>query len=134
MRPLLAALAVVAALAAGCSSGGAPAADLGTEDLRDAVAATFQSRCIGCHGADAPSSGLSLTEDQMESSLINSWSYVNEGFVLVKPGKPEESLLIKILRGDHEAGGLHMPPNGIMGDAEIDLIYNWIESLGEDGS
>jgi len=70
----------------------------------------------------------------MESSLINSWSYVNEGFVLVKPGKPEESLLIKILRGDHEAGGLHMPPNGIMGDAEIDLIYNWIESLGEDGS
>jgi mono/diheme cytochrome c family protein len=134
MRSLIVVLAVAVPLLTGCSGGGAPAEDLSAEDLRDAVAATFESRCIGCHGTEAPSSGLSLTEDRMEDSLINSWSYVNEGFVLVKPGEPEESFLIKILRGDHEAGGLHMPPNGIMGDAEIDLIYRWVESLGADES
>jgi mono/diheme cytochrome c family protein len=103
--------------------------DVADEDLRDAVVATFQARCVGCHNADAPTAGLSLVEDRMERSLVNVWSYVNDQYLLVKPGEPDESFLVKVLRGESEARGAHMPPNGRLSDAEIDMISRWIASL-----
>jgi mono/diheme cytochrome c family protein len=123
-------LVALALLTAGCAvPPGAGAAGVADPDLGDAVAATFQARCTGCHNADAPAAGLSLVEGRMERSLVNVWSHVNDQYFLVKPGDPENSFLIKVIRGESEARGAHMPPNGRLSGAEIDLVSRWIRSL-----
>jgi mono/diheme cytochrome c family protein len=132
MKLALFALLLPALLLTGCSgNGNGGAMDVADEDLRAAVAATFQARCVACHNAAAPAAGLSLVDERMDGALINVWSYVNDQYVLVRPGEPEESFLIKVLRGGSEARGAHMPPNGRLSDSEIDMISRWITSLAD---
>lgn len=56
-----------------------------------------------CHDADAPASRLDLTDGQSWAELVDQPSYFVEEEILVIPGDPENSFLIKKLRGNLEA-------------------------------
>jgi mono/diheme cytochrome c family protein len=128
-------LAAVVPLVAGCATtDGVHGASVEDSRLREAVAATFEARCGRCHGASAPSAGLSLTGDAFERSLVNNWSYVDDGHRLVKPGVPQESFLLMVLKGEADIRGPHAPPNHLrLSDAETELVARWIASLAGDG-
>ena len=132
------ALIAVVPLLVGCSGPargiGSGGAHVAYSDLRAAVSATFETRCVGCHNATAPTAGLSLVESRMDGALINVWSRVNDDYVLVKPGDPESSFLLRVLRGDADIRGAHMPPGGPrLSNSETEVITRWIASLAEPG-
>jgi cytochrome c553 len=80
----------------------------------------FVEKCMACHGSgSAPAmSGLSL--DSRESLLKGG----TRGPALVS-GKPEESLLLRVVR--HSEGAVKMPPGKKLSDAEIVALARWIE-------
>jgi mono/diheme cytochrome c family protein len=127
-------LAVVALTVVGCSNGGgASVTEANDTDLRTAVASTFQSHCVGCHNAASPAGGLSLVESRMDGSLVNAWSSLNDSYMLVRPGDPDHSFLVMVLRGDPDAHGVIMPPNGQrLSESEVGLISRWIDSLTDE--
>ena len=103
-----------------------------SNDLRTAVAAMFESRCSRCHNASDPSAGLTLAGGDVERSLVGVWSYLDDEYLLVSPGAPEQSFLIKVLRGKGNIQGAHTPASGsILSDAETDLVARWITSLAD---
>jgi hypothetical protein len=54
----------------------------------------------------------------------------NDEYVLVRPGAPEQSFLIKVLRGKAGIRGRHTPTsNAPLSDIEIDLVERWVVSL-----
>ena len=72
----------------------------------------------GCHG----SSALGINE----FPLVTYEEVINNGGINVQ--KPERSKLYKaITRNDEQ----QMPPNGKMTDAQIEIIYNWINQGAE---
>lgn len=80
------------------------------------------NHCYGCHSADAQTKGklkAGLFADSREGLLAGGES----GPALV-PGKPEESLLLKVL--NHEVKGAEMPPKGKLSPQIIADLTNWI--------
>ena len=131
MKVAVVAVAALLPLVSGCSNGGtARVADVADPDLRAAVAAVFETRCVRCHSASSPSGGLSLTGADWERSLVGAWSYMNDGQLLVKPGAPEQSFLVGVLKGSDGMRGRHSPSNSpLLSDSEIGLVERWISSL-----
>ncbi len=83
------------------------------------VAPIFEANCVMCHGAKIQRSGLDLRTEQ--SSLKGG----TRG-ALVVPGKPEESLLYKLITHKEEPA---MPMGGKISDAEIAIVAEWIKEL-----
>lgn len=97
-----------------------PAADVSPADakfFRDEVFPLLKNSCIRCHGPKKQSSGLRL--DSREAVLKGGQ---NGPAIVVR--KPDESLLIKVLRHD---GDIQMPPDQKLDDDEIDVFRKWIE-------
>ena len=89
----------------------------------------FNERCIVCHGNNAPSSNLNLTN---YDSLMKGNS--NRGPV-VKPGqKPENSILYQKVANPNPPYGSRMPADGppYLSDREIQLIWLWINNGAKD--
>lgn len=133
MKVRLTILAALVPLVSACSSGtGVPSIDSTDSDLKTAVAAMFESRCASCHGASAPSAGLTLDGGNLERSLVGVWSYLNDEYQLVSPGAPERSFLMKVLRGRANIRGRHAPGSGaVLSGSETDLVARWITSLAD---
>lgn len=78
----------------------------------------FNSKCVSCHGASPPAGGLRL----------NTYSGVmkggNSGKAVI-PNKPDESLLVKRIKG---IGGSKMPPGGSLSTTDIGKIETWIRN------
>ena len=74
-------------------------------------------RCQSCHGAEEQKAGLRL--DSHEAVLKGS----DSGSVVV-PGDPEASRLVAAIR--HQ-GEIQMPPDGKLGDSEVETLVRWIE-------
>ena len=72
--------------------------------------------CFGCHTASAMG-GLRL--DSREALLRG-----GKSGAAVVVGKPEESLLVKVIDHSHER--LKMPPSGKLSDPEIALLRDWV--------
>jgi cytochrome c553 len=108
-------------LARGQAGGDSPAAS----SDRAAAEAFFESkirpilieRCLECHGAEKAKAGLRL--DMGPQALAGG----DSGAAIV-PGKPEESLLIQVVR---YTGDLKMPPRSKLPDAEIALLADWVK-------
>jgi cytochrome c553 len=96
-----------------------------TSSDRAAAEAFFESkirpilidRCLECHGAEKAKAGLRL--DSGTQALAGG----DSGAAIV-PGKPEESLLIQVVR---YTGDLKMPPRSKLPDAEIALLADWVK-------
>ncbi|MCI0642327.1 MAG: DUF1553 domain-containing protein [Gemmataceae bacterium] len=79
----------------------------------------FVKNCYECHSADAKRVRGSLRLDTKKGLLEGG----DTGPALV-PGKPKESLLLKVLR--HE-GDVKMPPKGKLSDDEIAAFERWVQ-------
>jgi uncharacterized membrane protein len=77
--------------------------------------------CMGCHRDGRPAAGLDMTS--MRAILEGA----EHGQVL-KPGNPEGSMLMTVIRGQHPEIG-RMPPgkSGPLPDEQIESIRLWIE-------
>lgn len=86
----------------------------------------FNSTCAlsGCHGENATQADLLLTEGEAYSNLVNQQSFLYPQFTRVTPGDSENSLLIKVLRGE----AVQMPPTGKLSDSIIDSVALWIDN------
>lgn len=85
----------------------------------------FNTTCAlsGCHGETGTQANLLLVEGISFSNLVNQQSLLYPQFLRVKPGDSENSLLIKMLRGEISI----MPPTGKINDAIIDSVAMWID-------
>ncbi|MDZ7764446.1 MAG: hypothetical protein U5K00_08475 [Melioribacteraceae bacterium] len=86
----------------------------------------FNTTCAlsGCHGENATQANLLLTEGEAYSNLVNQQSFLFPDFTRVTPGDSENSLLIKVLRGE----AVQMPPTGKLSDDIIDSVALWIDN------
>ncbi len=86
----------------------------------------FTNTCAlsGCHGSNATQANLLLVEGEAYSNLVNEQSLLYPQLVRVKPGDSENSLIIKMLRGELT----QMPPAGKLDDAIIDSVAMWIDN------
>jgi hypothetical protein len=80
------------------------------------------NNCYGCHSAEAQTKGklkAGLFVDSREGLLAG-----GESGPALAPGKPAESLLLKVL--NHEIKGAEMPPKGKLSPQIIADLTNWI--------
>ena len=103
-------------LLASIASAQTPNADHFEKNVRPVLV----EKCLGCHGAEGkkPKAGLKMNTRQ---DLLNGG---NAGPSVV-PGKPEESLLVQVVKYD---GDLKMPPKGKLKDEEIAAIAEWVKN------
>jgi hypothetical protein len=109
---------VFALLAAAQFAGGSEPSDK-VDFLRD-VRPIFAEHCWKCHGREKPESGLSLTSRDAVLAAAEG------GRVIVVPGKPQESeLMRRVLASDDE----RMPPHDEkpLTAQQIDTLRRWIE-------
>ena len=136
--PHLFVIVLLGYLAGGCSAGSGEGLDVSGRPLSEGgdvpLAATlasiqanlFNPSCIVCHaGASAPL-GLRLDAASSFTSLVGVPSRQDGGFLLVAPGSPDESYLVKKLEGT-AAEGEQMPLGGpSIPQATIDFVRQWI--------
>ncbi len=87
--------------------------------FKQKVTPIFEQNCVMCHGAKIQRSGLDLRTEQ---ATIKGGG---RGASVV-PGKPEESLLYKLITHKEEPA---MPMGGKLSDAELATIAEWIKGL-----
>lgn len=85
-------------------SGGAPGPPAAA-----VTAIIFQSACRRCHGSARPAIGLSLRRENFAAAMIDVPSREKPEFKLVDTENPEQSYLLKKLRGDEDTIGERMP-------------------------
>jgi mono/diheme cytochrome c family protein len=79
--------------------------------------------CVVCHGAEAPSGGLSLVDGF--ASLVGQPSVESPGAVLVEPGDVAASYLFT--KFEDGGSGRVMPPSGVsFSTEELALIESWV--------
>src|SRR5687767_11526584 len=88
---------------------------LSAADLEQEIQSLLQRRCLSCHGPKTKTAGLDLsTRDGASKGGVTGPA--------LKPGSPEESLLLsRVLKGQ-------MPPAAPLPPAEKELLQRWIES------
>lgn len=86
----------------------------------------FNTTCAlsGCHGDNGTQANLLLVEGEAYANLVNVQSYLFPQMVRVEPGDAENSLIIKVLRGEL----LQMPPDSKLDAAIIDSVAMWINN------
>ncbi len=95
------------------------AGDRASEDhFEKRIRPLLVERCHRCHAGDKVKGGLKL--DSGKATLLGG----DSGAVVV-PGKPDESLLIEAVR---QTGGVKMPPDGKLSEAQIADLVAWIKT------
>ena len=107
--------AIMAALGGALAVASQQPADL----FRQKIAPIFEQNCTACHGAQIQRSGLDLRTEQ---AILKG----GKRGTSVVPGKPEESLLYKLITHKEEPA---MPMGGKLSDAELALVAEWIKGL-----
>ncbi len=119
-RPLL----VLALLSRVLASNPVCAAEI---DFGRDIRPILSDKCFQCHGADEGTRHADLRLDLREAATAN-----RDGSFAIRPGDPEQSLLIKRILSEDEAE--KMPPaesNKHLTPEQIALLRRWIESGAE---
>ncbi len=95
------------------------AAQQPSDVFQQKVAPIFAQNCVMCHGAKMQRGGLDLRTEQ--ATIKGGGRGVS-----VIPGKPEESLLYKLVTHKEEPA---MPMGGKLSDAELAAIAEWIKGV-----
>ncbi len=114
LLPIFTTLALSAALSAAISGADRDGLDLFERTIRP----TLLDHCIRCHGEAKQQGGLRLDSR-------DGWMIGGDSGPAIVPGKPEESLLVNAVR--YESTELEMPPKGILPEASIKAIQQWIK-------
>ena len=92
---------------------------------------TGRLACTGCHTnvGRTPTGGLNLVEGQAYQSLVGQPSRAKAGAILVAPGDPDNSYLLKKLEGASDIVGVRMPrgTGPSLGAGQISIIRRWIQ-------
>ena len=100
----------------------APAAEATPEYYTEHVQPIFETNCYKCHAGMNHRGGLQL---DTRKALMHGG---RDGVVIV-PGHPEQSLLVKLIRHEGPANDpMPMPPKGKLSDADIATITEWIRA------
>ena len=135
-------------IAAGCSSGGGsgsptappppgppPPPPPAPATFADFQAQIFTPTCAtsSCHNAATAQAGLLLEAGQSYGNLVNVPSTEQPALNRVTPNMPEQSYLIKKLRGDADITGERMPRGGpFLSQQNIDALIAWINDGASD--
>ena len=113
-------LAVAASVRPTAQAAADPAATPGFYVSR--VQPIFQANCYRCHAGLNHRGGLQLDS----AAAIRKGGH--DGVVLV-PGHPEQSLLVKLIRHEGPADDpMPMPPKGKLSDADIATVEAWVRA------
>ena len=94
-----------------------------TDHFEAKVRPILVQQCIKCHGPDKQKGGLRLDSKP-------GWQTGGENGPALKPGKPDDSLLIKAVRGAD--GTAQMPPNAKLSAAEVAALVQWVKDGAAD--
>lgn len=101
-------------------------------ELQNEASAILKRNCTtaGCHTGDYPKANLNLEPERMPEGLIDVPSKMADSYKLVDTKNPENSFLVKKIRGDEGISGDRMPLFAKpLPDEEIAVIQLWIFSL-----
>ena len=90
------------------------------QDWDGDVRPLLQKNCSKCHGGVKQKGGLDLRSQ--EAALRG-----GESGAAIVPQKPDESLMLKLLRPDADP---HMPPKKQLAEEDIALLTTWVAHLG----
>ena len=104
------------------------------DGMAEATLSTIQSRIFdtncalsGCHAGGNPRVGMSLEDGLAFSNIVNVVSVERSDLLRVDPGNPEQSYLLKKVRGDADIVSARMPlGRDALSDDDIELIRQWI--------
>ena len=91
--------------------------------LEQKIHAILKAECLGCHDESKRTSGFSV--EHIDSVISGGAKHGST----VRPGHPDESPLVKILRGEIEP---QMPLGGELAEADIITVEEWIKNLSPD--
>jgi len=101
-----------------------PGASFGP-NFSEIQAGLFTPDCASCHGGANPSASLNLAAGSSYANLVGIASTQDAGIQRVNAGNPDMSYLIAKLEGTAATGDV-MPPSGMIAQADIDMVRQWI--------
>jgi hypothetical protein len=112
----------------GCNGDKDGTTDTAAGDDFEAIRDDLLVRSCGfssCHGAGA--GGFTVSAEMTRDDLVNAPAFANPAVILVIPGDPDESYLVRKLEGGPNIQGEAMPPDGpALAAEEIQRIRDWI--------
>lgn len=127
--------AVAGLLAAGMSLGQVWAQ--GAVSLPNPIKRILKRSCsvAGCHQGKYPVMNLNLEPDKILFSAVDAESREKPPLKIIDSRAPENSYLLKKIRGDQDIAGDRMPLKGsYLREEEIQVIAAWIATLGDGGA
>jgi hypothetical protein len=85
-----------------------------------------------CHLAPFPQQGMELIPGMTYGYIVNVDSNEVPAYKRVAPGHSESSYLYMKISGDPRIVGDRMPMGGILSDADIEAIRQWIDAGAKD--
>ncbi|HSL23560.1 MAG TPA: hypothetical protein VK886_18665 [Vicinamibacterales bacterium] len=141
-RKMTLALAAAALAAVGCDeslrdlTGPTPDLEVSFASIQQQIFQTTdasgRTACTNCHtnAGRGPAAELNLLPEFAHAALVNAPSRQNPGAVLVVPGDPDNSYLVRKLEGAASIAGARMPRNGppYLTSGQLLVIRRWIEN------
>jgi len=114
-----------------------PYSSISFSAVPDEVQTIFASNtCLDCHSGNTPSGNLSLDDANIsETALVDiTANCSNNNAKLVEPGDAPNSVLYQKLSNQNINCGGVMPPSGnLISDSDLNIIFDWIVSIGSAG-
>lgn len=107
-------------------------ADPASDELQKNAARVFKKNCsvVGCHAGPFPPVNLNLEEEKFEDFLVGKPSYELNNLNLIDVDNPEQSYLIKKIRGEAGIIGKQMPAGSSpLSKEDQKVIEDWVKSL-----
>ena len=103
-----------------CTVGALPSeSDLGREYFENHIRPLLATKCLQCHSRKERKSGLSLEYRQ-------DWVRGGKRGRAIRPGQPDRSLLIQVVRGEHD--DLSMPQKGdALTKEQVGRLVEWVQ-------
>ena len=123
---------------AGAWSCGQPLADDLGSGLGVIQAEVLDVACVHCHNTEFSAGELDLSDETITYQALVGVTATNRvahenGWLLVDPGSPSTSFLMRKLRMPGVGEGAPMPPGSHeLTDRYVELVEDWIESLAVD--
>ena len=105
-------------------------ADLNSSnDLFSRVQSIFTTNCIRCHAGPSAPQGMSLTAGQSFDQIVGVASTEQPDLLRIEPGNPDDSYLVRKIRGTPGISGAQMPLGGpFLSEAQINTVVEWVSA------
>jgi hypothetical protein len=87
---------------------------------------TVSCAIAGCHAALGAREGMNLSAGAAYANTVLVPATERPSLNRIEPGDPDQSYLVKKLRGDPNITGLRMPDGGTLTPDEIQLVIDWV--------